>query len=75
MANIVGQARALDRGYYPDDGTHCRIIEAGEIFNLVEGLTKGSWFEVIETKPKVEHKPKAKAEAKAKADVSADDIA
>ena len=51
MANIVGQARALERGYYPDDGTHCRIIEAGETFNLVEGLTKGSWFEVIEAKP------------------------
>lgn len=75
MANIVGQARALDRGYYPDDGTHCRIIEAGETFNLVEGLTKGSWFEVIETKPKAEHKPKAEPKAKAKADVSAEDIA
>jgi len=78
MANIVGRARALDRGYYPDDGTHCRIIEAGEEFNLVEGLVKGSWFEVLHTpeaKPKAEPKPKVKADAKPKVEVSAEDIA
>lgn len=44
MAEIIGRARANARGYYPDDGTHCRIIEEGEEFNLVAGHEKGRWF-------------------------------
>ncbi len=44
MAEIVGRARAKLQGYYPDDGVHCRLIAEGEVFNLVKGREKGSWF-------------------------------
>lgn len=68
MAKIVGRAVALARGYYPDDGEHNRIIEEGEEFNLVEGMTKGRWFDVLsldeEQAPKAEAKAEVKAEGK-----------
>ena len=44
MLKIVGQATALSRAYYPTESGHCRILEAGETFDLVEGHTDGDWF-------------------------------
>lgn len=44
MLKIVGQATALSRAYYPTESGHCRIVEAGETFDLVEGHTDGKWF-------------------------------
>lgn len=55
MTKIVGQARAKQRGYYPLPSGPCRFVEEDEVFDLVEGLTKGKWFEVIE--PQAEGKP------------------
>ena len=72
MTEIIGRARAKERGYYPDDGVHFRLIEEGEVFNLVEGRGEGRWFEVLElddqaeATPKVEAKPKTEAKPKAK---------
>ena len=63
MPKIVGQAVALQRAYYPLESGHCRIVEPGETFDLVEGHTEGNWFtpaEPIEA-------PKAPATRKAKA--------
>lgn len=48
MTDIIGRARAKERGYYPDDGVHFRLIEENEDFDLVEGRTEGRWFEVLE---------------------------
>lgn len=41
----VGRAVAIAVGYYPDDGAHCRLINPGEEFDVVEGLEHGAWFE------------------------------
>lgn len=43
---VVGEAVALSRGHYPTpDGTRTVIYTAGEKFQLLEGLEKGSWFQ------------------------------
>lgn len=60
MSKVVGRARATKVGYYPiNDAGVCKTIEEGEEFDLREGHTKGSWFEVLEQpKPAKQAKPK-----------------
>lgn len=42
------KARATARGYYPvSPGGPSDIVEPGQVFDLVEGQTKGKWFEVL----------------------------
>jgi len=44
---VVGKARAKFKGFYPvPSGAH-RIVNEGEVFDLVEGQTKGKWFEPV----------------------------
>lgn len=60
MSKIVGQARALARGYYPtNDAGNCRLVEEGEVFDLREGHEKGKWFEKV-VKAKAPPKPENK---------------
>ncbi len=59
MGKVIGQARALARGYYPtNEAGNCKIVEEGEVFDLREGHEKGKWFEKVKAKPaKPEPKP------------------
>lgn len=59
MGKVVGQAKALARGYYPVNETgNCKVIEEGEVFDLREGHEKGKWFVKLE-KPKPPKQPPA----------------
>jgi hypothetical protein len=44
MPKVVGQAVARQRAYYPLASGHCRVVEPGETFDLIEGHTDGNWF-------------------------------
>lgn len=61
MADVTGRARAKEVGYYPTPSGHYRLIEAGEVFDLVEGHDgKSKWFDKLD-------EPKAAAPAAKKA--------
>ena len=50
-ATIVGKAVALARGHYRQaNGVIVRIRE-GEVFNLVEGFEKATWFKRLPDEP------------------------
>ena len=69
------KARAKERGYYPiGPGGPCDIVEFGQVFDLVDGQTKGKWFEVLVEDPV--QKPEVvaqKSKAVAKAHKPGDD--
>ena len=44
---VVGKARAKAKGFYPLPDGQPRIVNEGEVFDIVEGHTKGKWFEPI----------------------------
>jgi hypothetical protein len=55
-----GKAVALKRGHYPDATGRVRIVEPGEVFDLVPGKTTSRWFQPAE-KPYVPPKPAVKS--------------
>lgn len=66
----VGRAIAHRMGQYPTPDGRARIVREGEEFVLVEGLTKGAWFDVISIDEERPRTPPAKA-AKPGADAAA----
>lgn len=55
---VIGKAVALKRGHYPKPEGGSRIIPEGQTFEVFEGLTKSTWFRMLDApKPVTEAAP------------------
>lgn len=62
VRKVVGEAVAVKRGHYPTpDGAHTIVRMPGDKFPLLEGLEKGSWFQLASKPPPKPDEPPVKA--------------
>jgi hypothetical protein len=44
---VVGMAVAQKKGHYPTPDGRIRKVDLGEVFQVLEGLTKSRWFTLL----------------------------
>jgi hypothetical protein len=47
VRKVVGMAVAQKKGHYPMPDGRIRKIELGEVFQVLDGLTKSRWFTLL----------------------------